>query len=511
MKSKANPYAPRALALFVAIGALTTGARAADYPKYRITDLGTPSGVTVLVSTGGRPLDAAGDVVYMLGTDAYLWQSDGAQTIDITTSGSGKSTTTNAFDINASGQVAGWAEFGTNVHAFIWKNDGTAMMDLGALGSPGNTSSAVAINDLAQVAGTSGNNRAFLWKNDGGPMHSLGTLPGGTSSSATALNEFGQVTGWSTTKGTRIPHAFLWKNDGTPMVDLGPFAGKASQGLSINASGQVSGFAWAGVVNNSTYYHAYRWRNDGTAPVDLDKNGGAHSSRGEKINDAGQVIGSAWSTVANTYHAFTWRSNGSAVDLGTLGGNRSQAYDINRAGWVVGASTQSPSDDSSYNAFLWIDNGQGIKNLNDLVDPADPLKSQVTLTTAFAINDAGDIAAVGSGTSKRLYLLRGSLLALDPVSLAFGNRQVGTSSAARTVTVQNRTDGVVAINNIKLAGPGAGQYSYSSNCGSSVVANGRCAIKVTFHPTSKGSKSATLSVNGGGNGLRVVQLSGTGV
>src|SRR5262249_36992527 len=143
-----------------------------------------------------------------------------------------------------------------------------------------------------------------------------------------------------------------------------------------------------------------------------------------------------------------------------------------------------------------------------------PLKSHVNLTGAFAINDAGDIAVIGTndlGSANNLYLLRGSQLELDPASLAFGNQGVGTASAARTVTVTNRTDAVVAINNIKLAGTGAGQFSFTSTCGSAVVANGSCAIKIKFKPTSTGKKSATLSVNGGGNGLRVVSLSGKGV
>jgi hypothetical protein len=33
---------------------------------------------------------------------------------------------------------------------------------------------------------------------------------------------------------------------------------------------------------------------------------------------------------------------------------------------------------------------------------------------------------------------------------------------------------------------------------------------VTFKPTTKGGKSATLDVNGGGGGLRSVKLTGTG-
>ena len=481
-------------------------AAATGYPKYRITDVGTPSGVQFV----GRPLDESGELAGMVGNHAYLWNVDGTPPIDI----SGPIPTT-VYSISATGQVTGSAQFGgggSNPHAFLWKHDGTAMMDLGTLGSATDDSVGADVNDLGQVAGSSVN-RAFLWKNDGGPMRDLGGL-GGTGANALALNDSGQVTGYAATKGTRIPHAFLWRNDGTPLVDLGPQRGKASFGRSINASGQVTGNAWAGVINNATYYHAYLWRNDGRPPVDLDKTGGAHDSVGEKINDSGQVIGTAWSTTGNTYHAFTWKSNGTAVDLGTLGGTRSEAHDINRAGWVVGTSTRSPSDNSSYTAYLWIDNGQGIKDLNALIDPADPLRSYVYLIDAFAINNAGDIAVVGVDTrtnSNHGYVLRGSQLALDPTALAFGNQAVGSATAPRTVTVQNRTDSVVAITNIKLAGTGAKQFAYTSNCGSSVPGNGSCAIKVTFKPTSKGAKSATLSVNGGGNGLRVVTLAGKGI
>jgi probable HAF family extracellular repeat protein len=483
-------------------GAITAAKK--GYPKYRITDVGISSGVNFNISSGSRPLDGAGELVGYVGNHVYLWSLDGTPRIDVS-----GSISTDVFGISGSGKVTGFAQFGapsTNPHAFLWKHDGTAMMDLGALGSASNDSIGWAVNDLGQVTGTSGN-RAFLWKNDGGPMRDLGTL-GGTTVTALALNDSGQVTGYSATNGTRVPHAFLWKNDGTPMVDLGPRAGKASFGRSINASGEVTGNAWAGVSNNATFYHAYLWRNDGTAPVELDKTGGAHTSSGEKINDAGQVMGSAWSTTANAYHAFVWRSNGSAVDLGTLGGTRVQANDMNNAGWVVGASTRSPADNSSYTAYLWIDNGQGIQNLNDLIDPADPLRNSVYLSDAFAINDAGDIAVISSGGVA--YILRGSQLALDPTSLAFGGQKVGSSSAPRTVTVQNRTDAVVAITNIKLGGSGASQFAYTSTCGSSVPGNGSCAIKVSFKPASTGAKLATLSVNGGGNGLRVVNLAGKG-
>jgi len=74
----------------------------------------------------------------------------------------------------------------------------------------------------------------------------------------------------------------------------------------------------------------------------------------------------------------------------------------------------------------------------------------------------------------------------------------------------NTSPKAVAIASITLAGSGASQFVSTNNCGHSLVGKGTCTIKVTFKPTTKGAKSATLSVNGGGNGLRVVTLTGTG-
>jgi hypothetical protein len=99
---------------------------------------------------------------------------------------------------------------------------------------------------------------------------------------------------------------------------------------------------------------------------------------------------------------------------------------------------------------------------------------------------------------------------LSPRSIAFANQAVNTSSAAKAVTVKNTSSKVTVITSIALLGTGSNQFSSSNNCGSSVVGNGSCTIKVTFKPTSKGAKAATLSVNGGGGGLRIVSLTGTG-
>ena len=172
----------------------------------------------------------------------------------------------------------------------------------------------VAINDAGQVAGTQNPGvhpldqppaRAMLYT-PGVGVQDLGTL-GGTRSEAYALNELGQVVGYSTTA-YGVLHAFLW-TPGVGMQDLGALAG----GLGSVARG---------------------------------------------INDRGEVVGQRTLPYPTTTrnpetHAFLWTPAGGMQDIGALGGEltSSVAYDINNAGQVVGRSYSAdrivPSDPAS--------------------------------------------------------------------------------------------------------------------------------------------------------------------
>jgi probable HAF family extracellular repeat protein len=483
---------------------------------YRMKDMGplegTSNGIALNASgqaTGTWVPSTCAPTPCGVTTHAFIWKNNGSSLQNIGSPQTDEYST--AVAINGSGQVAG----NTLSVAFFWANNGTPMQDLGTLG--GYYSHAEDVNDLGQVTGTAylaGNTatHAFHWANNGTPMRDLGTLrkPDGNSDGV-AINNAGQVTGHSDVNGsTTYPyHAFLWRNDGTPMQDLGDLGGDESYGVAINSSGQVTGYS---ATRPQSGYHAFLWKNDGTPMQDLGDLSG-HGSYSVAINDAGQVTGNSCTQNCSFNHAFFWKNDGTPmVFLGTLGGHDSTSEAMNKSGQVTGSSSTIAGNNIKH-AFLWRNDGTKMQDLNALIDRADPLKPYVTLINGDAINDASQILADGidSRTGQtHAYFLQGTLLTLLPRSLAFGNQPINTKSAANSVTMTNTNSKVVAITSIALKGTAAGQFAQTNNCGKSLAGHATCTVKVTFKPTTKGAKSATLNVNGGGGGLRTVTLTGTG-
>jgi probable HAF family extracellular repeat protein len=76
-----------------------------------------------------------------------------------------------------------------------------------------------------------------------------------------------------------------------------------------------------------------------TVVVDLGTLGGAQSFAWD-INDQAVVVGGA-ETADGALHAFRWTKSGGMKDLGTLGGKTSNAVAINRRGFIAGTSTDA--------------------------------------------------------------------------------------------------------------------------------------------------------------------------
>jgi probable HAF family extracellular repeat protein len=106
-------------------------------------------------------------------------------------------------------------------------------------------SAALAINNKGEIVGWSGvplkATRAFC----GGTARckTWGTLQGGSRSGATAINDAGQVAGWSGNDEYTHSRAFLWQKG--RMRDLGTLPGRTfSTATSINRRGEVVGAAF---------------------------------------------------------------------------------------------------------------------------------------------------------------------------------------------------------------------------------------------------------------------------
>ncbi len=98
-----------------------------------------------------------------------------------------------------------------------------------------------------------------------------------------------------------------------------------------------------------------------------------------------------------------------------------------------------------------------------------------------------------------------------PANLSFANQAVGTTSAAQSVTLTNTGTEALTIWEINVGGSNPGDFAQTNNCGSSIAANGSCAINVTFTPTVTGARSASLLVSDDASGSpQTVPLSGTG-
>jgi probable HAF family extracellular repeat protein len=334
----------------------TSGSAASMHASWRIVDLGT-LGSAVAYASEADAINAHGDVIGNswnrsgTRTRAFIWRS--GRLVPLGTLG-GESSQAQA--INGHGQVVGWAETSSDrKHAFLWEKG--HMRDLGV--PPGTdqsdalgiTNSGLVVGVASKAApvgvvdlGPANHGHLVVWQSDG-RIRDLGRPWNPNPDTATwvsAVNEHGQITG------TTVPdhvgeRSFLW--DGRNLRTLPPRNAR-SKAVDINEAAQVTGWTYRGDFRAATWKRGQMHL--------LPRAAGRPGAFTNAINDKGDVVGYNWANRWADDHAILWR-NGTAIDLGTLGGTQSEANEINNHRQIVGISETSLSDSQSpvWHVFLW--------------------------------------------------------------------------------------------------------------------------------------------------------------
>jgi Abnormal spindle-like microcephaly-assoc'd, ASPM-SPD-2-Hydin len=105
----------------------------------------------------------------------------------------------------------------------------------------------------------------------------------------------------------------------------------------------------------------------------------------------------------------------------------------------------------------------------------------------------------------------GPSVILTPNSLDFGNQNVGTSSATKTITVSNSGTAALNISSVMITGTNTSDFAQTNDCPASLAVNASCTISVIFTPASTGVKTASVTLtDNAANSPQTVSLGGTG-
>jgi probable HAF family extracellular repeat protein len=289
------------------------------------------------------------------------------------------------------------------------------VQDLGTLG--GRTSQAYALNNAGQVVGFSdivGNvyAHAALFSGSGsnnidldsqGPVSYVGEAHG--------INDSGQIVGWAYTSSGRYEAALFTASGKVDLGDLCDSSPTASEAQAINNSGTIIGYA------DDCYFtpQGCRFSGQGSDNTSLGGIGGGIEGVPYDINASGLVVGVGDRSDNGAARATLFGASGN-LDLGTLGGFNSHAYGINDAGQIVGDSALTGN--SAYHAVLFSGTGSdnidlgslggstahadAINNLGEIIGNTYPTNNNTSVYHAFiykngVMRDINDLVLSGSG------------------------------------------------------------------------------------------------------------------
>lgn len=144
-----------------------------------------------------------------------------------------------------------------------------------------------------------------------------------------------------------------------------------------------------------------------------------------------------------------------------------------------------------------------------LTDAAGGLTYQFVLT----LTSGGIYDIVATGQTSGLVATTQfdpAFATVSPLSIAFGNVAVGSSSAAQTVSITNTGTTNMNVQSATLIGLDTSQFSVAVTPQNGIAPGQAITMTVTFSPTTVGAKTASVEIETNANNP-VVALSGTGV
>lgn len=305
---RSSSFILRALAIAAGLAVVASPAFAMSY---RATDLGAPPSPYV----PGR-VNGSGQVAGTLANGHAFVYTPGIGAVDIGTLGEGVSN--HVYALNNAGQVAGHGRVNGVERAFLY-TPGVGMVDIGPCDAAG-----IEMNQVGQVAGT-WNGRAFIYTPGSGTAYL--SVPNGVCF-GWAINDLGQIAGqYRLNSANSSSRPFFWA-PGSDMIDLGTLSGEGGSAWAVNNVGQVAGWS-----SGSVFLYT-----PGAGMIDI----GTSSIRSSIVgmNSAAQIIGNTGSGDAARGVVYSADLGWTILDP-LAGFTSSAAIYLSDAGYIMGTSTDA--------------------------------------------------------------------------------------------------------------------------------------------------------------------------
>jgi Pro-kumamolisin, activation domain/Abnormal spindle-like microcephaly-assoc'd, ASPM-SPD-2-Hydin len=195
----------------------------------------------------------------------------------------------------------------------------------------------------------------------------------------------------------------------------------------------------------------------------------------------------------------------SATKVVTLKNTSTAILDINTGGiTVVGADPSSFTETTTCGTTLAAGASCRISVKFVPVSAGSLTASLSVADNATGSPQAVSLAGTATGTAP--------VVSLTPVTLKFVSTKVGSTSAAKLVTLKNTGGTTLKITSggIKISGTDATSFIKTTTCGATVAAGASCTISVSFKPVAAGALTASLTIADNAAGSpQSVSMSGT--